>query len=291
MSVSSWTDRQRLQRQYADPTNLATRVAMYDHLVPHEDIAPRSFEEWVLDRLDWAGDEAVLDVGRGAGAYEPALRRRAGCAVGLDLSPGMLVPTDPAAPLRLVVGDAQHLPVRGGRFHVVLAAHMLYHVPDIDRALGEIRRALRPGGTALLVANGADDKREIRAWWRDAADRVAPGGFVEPAWTGRFSVDASLDAVRRVFPDARVEMLTGQFRFPTPAPVMAWVDSLRAGTEEEIGASVWDAVAAELQGRIERQIDRHGHFAVTKASGVVVARQGAETGAPAPERRTTPGPG
>jgi hypothetical protein len=52
-----------------------------------------------------------------------------------------------------------------------------------------------------------------------------------------------------------------------------------------------DPAARRIRGRIERQIDRHGHFAVTKASGVVVARQGAETGAPAPERRTTPGPG
>ncbi|HEX6422912.1 MAG TPA: class I SAM-dependent methyltransferase [Acidimicrobiales bacterium] len=54
--------------------------------------------------------------------------------------------------------DAWQLPVRDGCFDVVLAAHMLYHVPDIDRALRDIRRALRPSGTALLVANGADDK-------------------------------------------------------------------------------------------------------------------------------------
>lgn len=51
MGMSWWTDRRRLRRQYDDPQNLATRVRLYDFLVPDQDIAPRSFEEWVLDHV------------------------------------------------------------------------------------------------------------------------------------------------------------------------------------------------------------------------------------------------
>lgn len=271
MAVNSWTDADRLRRQYASAGNLATRVGIYRYLVDDRDPGG-TFEEWVLDHHDWAGDETVLDVGRGAGAYEPALAQRAGRTVGLDLSPGMLAHVTLPAPRRLVAGDAQRLPVADGAVDVVLAAHMLYHVPDIGRALTEARRVLRPGGTALLVANGAADKGEISSLWQEAAAAVAPTTFTMPGWRDRFAVDSHLDAVRRVFPDCRVDLLTGVFRFPTPEPVMAWVGSLRDGTEDVIPAAAWDAVAAELEARIRQRMDRDGEFVVHKASGVIVAR-------------------
>lgn len=268
--MSSWTDRRHLQRQYADPGNLATRVSLYSFLVPDQDIGVQTFEEWVLDHLDWTGAEAVIDVGRGSGAYGPALRCRAGRIVGLDLSIGMLQ-SGGAGPSAPVVGDAQHLPVTEETFDVVLAAHMLYHVPDIDLALRELRRVLRPGGAALLVANGSADKQEIRDLWQDAADAVTGSTISLPAWTRRFSIDADLEMVTQMFPDIRVDALTGRFRFPTPDPVIAWVNSLRAGTEHEIDDETWDSVVTELRTRIEQRINQIGHLSVAKVSGVIIA--------------------
>ena len=269
--MDSWTDRRRLQRQYGDPGNLAARVGVYDFLVPDQDIGDLTFEEWVLDHRRWDGTEAVLDVGRGAGAYEAALRRRAATTIGLDLSAGMLVAAAGGRPAPLVVGDAQALPVRDGAADVVLAAHMLFHVPDIGRALRELRRALRPGGTALLVANGADDKQEIRDLWQEAATAVTGLAFAVPSRPRRFTI-GSVDAVAAVFADVRVDALTGWFRFPTPEPVVAWADSLRAGTEEDVEADVWDAVLAGLRARVEARIRRFGHFTARKSSGVILAR-------------------
>jgi SAM-dependent methyltransferase len=269
--VSSWTDRRALQRQYADPGNLAARVSVYEFLVPDQDLGSQTFEEWVLDHLDWTDSDAVIDVGRGSGAYEPALGRRAGRIVGLDLSIGMLE-SGSTGPSAVVVGDAQHLPFGAATFDVALAAHMLYHVPDIDRALRELRRVLRPGGAALLVANGSEDKKEIRELWQEAAAAVAGSTFSLPAGTRRFSIDAGLEVVEQTFPDIRVDTLTGRFRFSTPDPVIAWVNSLRAGTEDEIDGETWNAVVAEVRTRIEQRIDQLGHLIVCKASGVIVAR-------------------
>ena len=273
MTTSSWTDRAALQRQYGSPANLATRVSLYRYLVPDPGMAVASFEAWVLDHLDWRGDEAVLDVGRGAGPTKPALAERTGGAVGLDLSPGMLAHGAALPAGRLVAGDAQRLPVADGSVDVVLAAHMLYHVPDIGLGLREARRVLRPGGAALLVANGVADKEEILALWREAADAVDPS-FAWPVAPRRFSVDvdADLGLVEPAFPDLTVDMLTGRFHVDSPEPVLAWLGSLRSGTEEEIDDDVWAAVHAEMGTRLRRYIDRDGAFVVTKASGVVVAR-------------------
>lgn len=271
MVTDSWTDRAALRRQYGSPANLAARVGLYGYLVPDPGMDVASFEGWVLDHVDWRGDEAVLDVGRGAGSYEAALVARAGRVVGLDLSPGMLAHRVALPPGHLAAADAQRLPVADDAVDVVLAAHMLYHVPDIARALREARRVLRPGGTALLVANGFADKREVRELWHEAASAVG-ASFAQPGETRRFTIDTADELVGAVFDDLRVDWLTGEFRIPAPEPVLAWVDSLRDGTEAEVDADAWVAVSAELRARIERRIAADGAFVVTKSSGVIVAR-------------------
>jgi len=270
-AASAWTDRGALREQYASPAGLATRVQLYRYLEDDSALAGTTWEAWVLDHADWSGAEVALDVGCGPGAYEPALARRARTVVGLDLSPGMLARPDARRRAGLGVADAQDLPVRDGGVDVLLAAHMLYHVPDIGRALTEARRALRPGGTALLVANGADDKREARELWAEVAEEVHGSDGGVSAWTGRFDVDTGRDAVAAVFGHTDVDVLRGEFRFPSPEPVLAWVESFRAGTGATFGRDGWDAVTAELRRRLTSHIARHGHFSTRKSSGVITA--------------------
>ena len=50
--------------------------------------------------------------------------------------------------------DAQDIPFPDGSFDAVIANMMLYHVPDISKALREIRRVLRPGGTFYAATYG-----------------------------------------------------------------------------------------------------------------------------------------
>jgi SAM-dependent methyltransferase len=70
------------------------------------------------------------------------------------------------------VGDVQELPFDDGEFDVAVAAWMLYHVPDLDRGLGELGRVLRPGGTLVAVTNGVDHLAEL---W-DLAQRATDIG-------------------------------------------------------------------------------------------------------------------
>ena len=59
------------------------------------------------------------------------------------------------------VGDVQSLDFRDADFGAVVAAWMLYHVPDLDLALEKCARVLRPGGTLVAVTNSADDLAEL----------------------------------------------------------------------------------------------------------------------------------
>lgn len=59
------------------------------------------------------------------------------------------------------MGDVPELPFADDEFDVTVAAWMLYHVPEVDQALAELARVLRPGGRLVAVTNGVDHLREL----------------------------------------------------------------------------------------------------------------------------------
>jgi SAM-dependent methyltransferase len=271
----SGTARPLVDAQYATSDNLARRVGVYRFL--HEDTPlAGGFDSWVLDHHRWRGTETVLDLGCGPGPYVPALLGRARRVVATDLSVGMLGECRARAPagahVAVTAGDARHLPLASGSADVVLAAHMLYHVADVTGAVAECRRVLAPGGALLAVLNGGDDKAEIRALWRDAGQAVLGPAFDVPRWGARANLDNAPAIVGDHFASVTVDRRAGEFRFPTADPVVAWIDSLRAGTEHLFGDDEWQAVMTETARRAQGRIDRDGVFRATKESGVVVAR-------------------
>ncbi|HUT35641.1 MAG TPA: methyltransferase domain-containing protein [Planctomycetota bacterium] len=97
-------------------------------------------------------DASALDVGCGAGSALFALARRARLAVGLDilLTDLLLAKKRFAeagiANVAFVAASALELPFAEQSFDLANATDVVEHVPDQERLLGEVRRALRPGG-------------------------------------------------------------------------------------------------------------------------------------------------
>jgi ubiquinone/menaquinone biosynthesis C-methylase UbiE len=131
-----YTDQRRLRTQaYANSDNLLARASVYRYQQPRIDLAG-----WALEQVAWRGDEWVLDVGCGPGQYLRRLAERPGLRlIAMDLSRGMLTDLarawDRETPLpRRAVADVQALPLPDASLDVALAMHMLYYVPDIERA-------------------------------------------------------------------------------------------------------------------------------------------------------------
>jgi SAM-dependent methyltransferase len=132
--------------------------------------------------LDWLSvppHKAWLDVGCGSGALSQRIVEAAAPAavVGIDSSEGFVAHArahvaDQRAAFR--VGDAQALPVGDAEFDAVVSGLVLNFVPDQPKAVAEMRRAARPGGTvALYVWDYAGEMQLIRRFW-DAAGALDP---------------------------------------------------------------------------------------------------------------------
>lgn len=149
---------------YKDDTHLAARQSLYAWQEPSYDLPGI-----VLHNLpDGAG--RILDVGCGNGKFLARIRRERPdlSAVGLDISAGILAPVHPP----VLAADAVALPVATGQIDVVLAMHMLYHVSDLDAALSEISRVVKPGGLVVASTNARTDKSELDDLWSSAAADV-----------------------------------------------------------------------------------------------------------------------
>jgi ubiquinone/menaquinone biosynthesis C-methylase UbiE len=114
---------------------------------------PGGYHE-LLDELEagyvrrYGAGRDVLEVGCGTGLVLSKIATFARSAIGVDLSPGMLQKAK-ARELDVQLGSATELPFEDARFDVTCSFKVLAHVPEIERALSEMARVTRPGGTIL----------------------------------------------------------------------------------------------------------------------------------------------
>lgn len=98
----------------------------------------------MLAHLLGAGRGRCLDVCCGTGAHAPALAGLGFTPVGVDLSRGQL--RHARATLPVAAADAAALPVAGAAVDAAVCVLASTDVPDYGAVLGEVARALRPGG-------------------------------------------------------------------------------------------------------------------------------------------------
>ncbi len=271
------TDRETLtQKEYASDASLTARQQTHERY----SVPKINFAEWVLDRVKWRGDEQVLDMGMGSGVYFEALQARVPrgrCFAG-DLSLGMARKATQhklAGRIGIFNGDAQMLPFSDNQFDVIMANHMLFHVPDIDRALNEFHRVLKPNGQLIASTNSQYNMPEFEQLiWRAYGLLGAAGPSIEPmraaAW--RFQLEDAPARLRRHFYAVVRYDLPGALVFPTVQPAMDYINSTRAIREPQLPHRVnWDDFVAVLTEQMQRLINHFGELIVNKLSGALVA--------------------
>jgi len=145
-----------VREEYASEAGLEARRSIY---ADSDGPDPRDEALRVVAELE---PVSVLEVGCGPGELSERMARDLGLdVIAVDLSERM-VELARQRGVEASVADVQALPFGDESFDCVVAAWMLYHVPDVALGLEEIARVLRSGGHLVAVTNSEDHLAEAR---------------------------------------------------------------------------------------------------------------------------------
>jgi ubiquinone/menaquinone biosynthesis C-methylase UbiE len=260
-------DSKHVGQQYSDSSNLDARVRMHESF----DVSRERWPHWLFARLGLAEGERVLEIGCGTGNVwrDNAERIPEGVSLTLtDLSPGMLEEARARldaldSHLEFRQADAQSLPFADSSFDAALSSHMLYHVPDRGKALGELARVLRPGGRLMVTTYPWTHLLELR----ELVERLGLAGKMLPARreSHEFDLERAVDEIAAVLPVERVERRDSALRVTDVEVLVAYVRSLAADVDP--------AALERVRAHVARQIELVGAFQIQISAGLVTARK------------------
>ena len=257
-----WIDQPYLRTdQYRDSANLRARMGLHERF----SVNPDNWFRWVFERLAPPPGSRILELGCGPGRlwlenadrlddiahliltdYSLGMAREAHDAVAL-----------PASSITAAANvDAQALPFADASFDLVVANHMLYHVPDRPRAFAEIRRILRPGGHFCAATNGICHLQEL-----DALIAGTPLAEAKPFTSLSFTLEDGAAQLAPYFSHTTLIRYEDALVVTEAAPLLAYIRSMnRQGTDE-----------TRLAATIAAHLARDGAIRITKDSGMFIA--------------------
>ena len=278
MTAHSLNDADYLkQEQYNSSNNLGARIRLHEQF----STSKADLHRWIFDQLleVASADAKILEVGCGRGDLwkKNAERVPAGWKITLtDFSDGMLADCKAhlgeasSAKFGWDVCDVQDLPFMTDSFDVVIANYMLYHVPDRQQAITELRRVLKSSGTLLAMTNGTNHLKELyelaivydhtgelaRDWLSDSTRSHNP-----------FTLENGEAQLRESFDQVRKIPFEDQLRITKVQPLLDYIASMIRLPGQSILSEHGETLTRDLEARITQD----GVIVIQKATGLFVA--------------------
>ena len=156
---------QSLKNQYQNASNISSRINLHSLYAQN----PKGWFPWIYEQCQIRPGMKILEVGCGDGTLwlQNKDRLPADIQVALsDVSEGMLRDARRAlgtedARFDFQVLDCQQIPYPENTFDLVVANHVLFYCDDLQTALAEIRRVLKPEGWLVCSTYGHDHMKEV----------------------------------------------------------------------------------------------------------------------------------
>ena len=255
-------------KQYKDSTRLQARARL------HADYSrnPYSWFEWMFDLYhDLPENARILELGAGAGWLWLKNGRRipSGWDITVsDFSAGMVAEQRNnlariPRPFQFEEIDIQNIAFPDQTFDAVIANNMLYHVPDRPKAITEMRRVLKSGGTLFTATNGEHHLQEVH-------HLMARFGFQPNEYLGGFisvkgyTLENATEQLRTAFKHVELHRYDDAILLTETQPLINYILSFPIELSPERENA--------LRTFVEAEFSHEGQLAITKDMGVLIAR-------------------
>jgi ubiquinone/menaquinone biosynthesis C-methylase UbiE len=258
-------DPQYIKKQYENADNLNVRIRLHEQFSANK----QGWQSWLFERIAIPAGARLLELGCGTGNLWLENLERVPQDVEIilsDFSEGMLAQAQAALAkavprFAFQVIDAQDIPFEDDSFDVVIANHMLYHIPDRPKALSGIRRVLKPEGRFYAATIGKTHMRELHqlmsrfdaqlgAWGQSAAEA--------------FCLENGAEQIKACFAQVTLHRYPDSLRVTDADMLLAYILSGRLTLNEVQQAALVDFVQQEVAASPQG-------FFITKDSGLFEA--------------------
>ncbi|WP_314592007.1 class I SAM-dependent methyltransferase [Paenibacillus terrigena] len=261
------------QRQYVNSGNFNARIYLNRMFSTNQFPWPC----WIFDQFKLMDHAKVLELGGGNGLLWMANAQRIPAQWEItvtDISSGMLVDARGnldalRGRLHFEVMDAEQIQYPDSTFDIVIANHMLYHVQDRRRALAEIKRVLKPGGTFYASTVGNRNMLEMRELVHEF-DPHSKYNEVLGSIETRFSLENGREQLLEYFGDVQLILYNDSLLVTESEAVVKYVLSLNGFSSDQV---VLDQGSVDhFKEFIDRKMTQsNGQIYIQKSSGIFIS--------------------
>ena len=213
------------EQQYKTSQNLSARMNLWSY-----GSNPESLHKWIFTKIQVQENERVLELGCGTGQLwlENFNKIPSTCSIVLsDFSKEMVSKAKENLqtlnlPIEFEIVDAETIPYPNQMFDAVIACHMLYHVPNIQKALTSINRILKPGGRFISTTISQRHMQELKEF-------LSKFGLYSEEKKKLFSEyknETGREILKPFFSEIKFYEYVNQVNIPSVDLVMSYIESM-----------------------------------------------------------------
>ena len=229
MSLSNTSE--YVKKQYENDKNLSARGQLHAKYGTNK---CQSLFDWLFEKYEFADNYRILELGCGNGnQWENRIEQLPnGCTLMLsDFSDGMVkIVWEKYSNHKNMLAqkiDIQDIPFPDNCFDIVIANYMLYHVPDLNKGLSEVKRVLKPSGKFYCATNGTGG---MKAYINNAFKQINPQSiaFIEES---SFSLQNGKALLIKYFKTVQRVDYEDSLSVTNTQDLMNWIKSSIAASE------------------------------------------------------------
>lgn len=214
---------QSLKNQYQNASNISSRISLHSLYAQN----PKGWFPWIYEQCQIHSGMKILEVGCGDGTlWLQNKNRLADIQVTLsDVSEGMLRDARRAlgtedARFDFQVLDCQQIPYPENTFDLVVANHVLFYCDDLQTALTEIRRILKPEGRLVCSTYGNDHMKEVSELVQEFDEHIV---LAADKLYEKFGRENGAEILNSYFSDIEWRTYEDCLIVPEPEPLISYI--------------------------------------------------------------------
>ncbi|HBO34627.1 MAG TPA: hypothetical protein DD636_07840 [Anaerolineaceae bacterium] len=253
-------------RQYQDSGNLTSRIQIHQKFSTGQ----QSWYEFVYELAAIKADTKVLELGCGAASLWRSVMNRLNENTRItlsDFSPGMIkdAANNMARDRRFhfVCMDSMNVTFPAVTFDLVVANHMLYHVPSIPQVLRQVSELLTPGGRFMAATNGPEHMIDLDILLEKFSQRLDKSHGM----SSNFNLLNGEKQLREFFSKIELHLYSSDL-WVTNAQLLTNYAYSTPLVKEKLG----NEGKPEMTTFFQRRIDHYGGIVIRKQTGVYLAK-------------------